>query len=134
MVRATAERACGSGCGATAPDYVTNCRRTENDRWYSDHRSTRLHEADYLNWQEVTKQEAIAAARSFCESPAGIVRVRPDEAWFVEPGSRGISAYTAPDPPYWVVPISIAGLSRVGASSAVIVGDGVSPQLVTYGE
>ncbi len=82
----------------------------------------------------MTRNEAIAAARSFCESPAGIVRVLPVDAWFVEPGSQGIAAYGIPLPAYWVVPISIAGPGRVGASTVVVVGDHVAPQLVTYGE
>ena len=48
----------------------------------------------------MTRDEAVAAARQFCEAPAGLVQVAADEAWFIAAGEEGLPAYGLPLPPY----------------------------------
>ena len=82
----------------------------------------------------MTRDEAVAAARQYCEAPANLVWVAEDDAWLIAEGEQGLPAYGLPLPPYWVVPLHRRGIRAVGASTVVVVSDTLAPIVVTYGE
>ena len=82
----------------------------------------------------MTREQAIAAARQFCESPAGLVLVREEDSWFLAAGEPGLPSYGLPAPPYWVIPLQLSGPKMIGSSSVVVVSEHSPPRIVRYGE